>query len=376
MDNKTPVDYQRSKLKAIRKLKKKQWKKRKQARRQTERKEAGGEGGLQDSAEQRKVVQTKDASTQVDLPDANKPAPRSYAPYPVRGLRMVEAALQRGERPLQKRKSESSSDIVVKKPKSQHEVKELDRSLLHRVAGVPALGSGTFGTCYLARYRNVDVAVKELHDKDGKKTASALKKAVLREARVLMELGDNKGLPHLFGVCSTDKPVCLVLLFHGEGQSCLTVYKATKASPALSDTDWKSIFRRTAEALQYIHDCDFIHNDLKSDNVVLEKCEDGSATAYNPVIIDFGCSVKTQDARQRTPKPNHLKEVNKGSYVAPEILDGTGKPSFCSDVYSFARMVELVHKRCNYPLFSTVRKALSRIPEKRPALTELKAQFF
>ena len=63
------------------------------------------------------------------------------------------------------------------------------------------------------------------------------------------------------------------------------------------------------------------------------------------------------------------------SYVAPEILDGTEKPSFRSVVYSFARMVELVHKRCNYPLFSTVRKALCRIPEKRPALTELKAQF-
>ena len=89
---------------------------------------------------------------------------------------MVEAALQRGERPLQKRKSESSSGIIVKKSKSQHEVKELDCSLLHRVAGVLALGSGTFGMCYLARYRNIDVAVKELHDKDGKKTASLLKR--------------------------------------------------------------------------------------------------------------------------------------------------------------------------------------------------------
>ena len=122
--------------------------------------------------------------------------------------------------------------------------------------------------------------------------------------------------------------------------------------------EWKSIFRCTAAALQYIHDCDFIHNDLKANNIVLEKFQDDIAAAYNPAIIYFACSIKTQDARLRTPKPNHLK-VNKGSYIAPEILDGTGKPSFCSDVYSFARMVKLIHKQCNFQLFSSIKKAVS-----------------
>lgn len=177
-----------------------------------------------------------------------------------------------------------------------------------------------------------------------------------------MSLAKSKGYLSI-GACSIEKPISLILLFHGEGQSCLTIHKAIKAHPALNEMEWQSIFRCTAEALQYIHDCDFIHNDLKANNIVLEKFQDDIAAAYNPAIIYFACSIKTQDARLRTPKPNHLKEVNKGSYIASEILDGTGKPSFRSDVYSFARMVKLIHKRCNFQLFSSIKKALCHIPE-------------
>ena len=84
------------------------------------------------------------------------------------------------------------------------------------------LGGGTYGTCFLARYRDILVAVKDYKDNtDGSKTISELKRSLDKEAKIICKLGDHQGLALLFGVCSKEKTVYLVLLFHG---TILTVY--------------------------------------------------------------------------------------------------------------------------------------------------------
>ena len=62
-----------------------------------------------------------------------------------------------------------------------------------------------------------------------------------------------------------------------------------------------------------------IHNDLKTDNVVLEK---------------RGRSVAFSTTKNSVPKFVHLKWLYKDSYVALELVDGTGKPSAKSDKLS------------------------------------------
>ncbi|KAK3712644.1 hypothetical protein QZH41_002104, partial [Actinostola sp. cb2023] len=85
---------------------------------------------------------------------------------------------------------------------SEKPVKELDRDLLLRSDGVSALGSGTFGVCYLGAYRGIPVAIKELKDNDGKKTLNHLKKSVIREAKRhhLIERKDLHNIQHAFGL--------------------------------------------------------------------------------------------------------------------------------------------------------------------------------
>jgi len=155
---------------------------------------------------------------------------------------------------------------------------------------------------------------------------------------MITELGDHPGLPLLFGVCTKDKPVRLVLLFHGdkETNSSNTIYSATKRKPPLEIKAWRTIFWLTATALQHVHDCGIIHNDLKANNVVLEH-------NYNPVIIDFGRSVRSCEAKPRS-KSLPLFQLDNESYIAPEVNDGTGKPTFNSDVFSLAKMVDFVSK--------------------------------
>jgi serine/threonine protein kinase len=258
---------------------------------------------------------------------------------------------------------------LPKKPKGGG-VKELHRELLCRTNGIGALGSGTFGTCFFGKYGGIPVAVKELKDgKDSKKPLKQLQKAVHREAQVLSELGDHKGLPFLFGICSERKPVCLVLLFHGNGTSSLTIYKATKTDPQLTKAEWNCIFNLMVDTLNYIHTKGYIHNDLKANNVVLE----GPRGSYNPVIIDFGNCVRAADAKPRFPMAKYLRDID--SYIAPEILDGTGKPSPSSDIYSFAKMIDFVSKRCNLTLPSLVKSALASNSGMRPSLADLKKEF-
>ena len=218
----------------------------------------------------------------------------------------------------------------------------------------------------------MQVAIKELKERPKADDLNDLKKAAYREGQIITELGDHRGLPFLFGICSTAKPVCLVMLFHGEGATNMTVHEATKQDPPLTISDWNTIFRLIVEALQHIHDRGFIHNDLKGNNVVLE----GTIGNFNPVIIDFGNSIKAADAKPRQRRTVYNLSRDTDSYIAPEILNGNGKPSFSSDVYSFAKMIIFVCKRCGIHVPSIVEAAMSSKADLRPSLAQFPNMFF
>ena len=81
---------------------------------------------------------------------------------------------------------------------------------------------------------------------------------------------------------------------------------------------WTRIIAKTAEDLACIHEKGFLHNDLKSNNVVLDN-RDG---VCSPVVIDFGNSVPMSSARG----PKSLSAVRQRQYsrefprIAPEIV--------------------------------------------------------
>ena len=62
--------------------------------------------------------------------------------------------------------------------------------------------------------------------------------------------------------------------FHNDGEESVTIYKAAKDKKVAEAKKWNGIFLETSEALEHIHNCGYAHNDLKSNNVVLEKRED------------------------------------------------------------------------------------------------------
>ena len=234
------------------------------------------------------------------------------------------------------------------------------------------LGCGTFGTCYLARYRGCLVTVKEFKVRE-KLSLDDVKKDVLHEATMITYLGDHPCLPLLFGVVTRSLPLRLVTQFHGEKEQSLTLSRAVRKKE-LGNQNWLEILKGIIKGLDHTHKRGILHNDLKANNVVLEK----RSEAWNPVIIDFGkarfianpkpnmsLSVSSQDAyRKRYP------------HIAPEIVSGKGRQSIESDIFSFGRIavdvLDLLPTATAKSL-KAANKACSVEPTKRPALIKLYA---
>lgn len=192
-----------------------------------------------------------------------------------------------------------------------------------------------------------------------------LRREARHEARVIKELGDHPGIPWLFSVCTVKMPVSIVLKFHGEDDESCTIYKAAKGKKVTERKKWNDIFVETSDALEHIHNCRYAHNDLKSNNVVLEKRGDEQ---LHPVITNFGNSVLLRKAKAPVAKPKHARDLY--TYVAPELVDGTGKPSIESDVYLLAYLIKSIYSILKFRNIDVnVKNALAKSPNNRPPIS-------
>lgn len=281
-----------------------------------------------------------------------------------RGKMMVSAALKIAAKPQENEKQNKEPTSTRRSQTPSTDVLEVKSA--KRIPGAKSVGSGTFGTCYPGTFRGIRVVIKEYNDTG--RPLKSLQREVRHEAFIIKQLGDHPGIPLLFGVSTKDIPVSLVLKFHGDSGESLTIYKAAKSKKRSEGKEWSMIFLETAEAVEHIHSCGYVHNDLKSNNVVLEKRED---ERLHPVIIDFGKSVAIHKAVNPVAKPLHVRELYK--YVAPELLDGTGKPSVESDVFALAYVIKSVHDSFKWDMPVAVKNALAKSASDRPPVSSIKA---
>ena len=115
-------------------------------------------------------------------------------------------------------------------------------------------------------------------------------------------LGDHRYLPLLFGAVVKGEQLMLIT-HHGEDLRSVTLSMAIKG-------------------LHHVHTRQILHNDLKSNNVVVEKRND----MWNPVIIDFGKARFISDPKPRVSLMASSQQSFKRRYphIAPEIVAGSG----------------------------------------------------
>src|SRR5437764_2288078 len=199
-----------------------------------------------------------------------------------------------------------------------HHADTLPALVLQRYRLVRRLGSGGFGTVWLAHDERLDrpVAVKRDPTADAAQAERAR-----REALVAARLS-HPGIVALYEA-GADESACYLVseLVRGETLGVL------EADGALSDLDVVEIGLALCDALAHAHARGVVHRDVKPGNVIVpESPEDGGAAAK---LTDFGIArVVGDDALTRTGDV-----LGTLAYMAPEQAEGRGA-SPASDLYA------------------------------------------
>lgn len=216
------------------------------------------------------------------------------------------------------------------------------------------------------------VVKKRRHEAQGQ-AEERVREELLYEARIIKKLGDHPGIPLVFGVCTKREPFSIVMQFHGDRKELksITIDRALCEKTITDKLAWIDIIRKLTKALMHVHKTGFLHNDIKSNNVILDKV---NQKIFNPVLIDFGKSLPLTGLKG--PKILSKEELKKYlrdyPHIAPEIVTGKRGQSIKSDIFSFARVVKSIFSQAKLgPLPEKITRALHVDPENRPDLPDI-----
>ena len=223
------------------------------------------------------------------------------------------------------------------------------------------ISSGAMGAVYRARdgADNGDVALKRLLDR-----RHAARFEI--EARLLAQLRHPR-VVRVMDYFQDDSGQYLVMsLVEGVDLGRLLMERGRPGLPLEDAVDY---VREAAEALQYVHDQQIVHRDVKPQNLILSE--------KGVVLVDFGV------ARELGEEDQGTVGVGTPRFMAPEVFAGgsvsprsdvfglaatlwmllVGKPPVYADPTQLGKIVEGVSPE----LEATIRAGLEMIPERRVA---------
>ncbi|GGK47668.1 serine/threonine-protein kinase [Nocardia camponoti] len=184
------------------------------------------------------------------------------------------------------------------------------------------LGRGGMGTVYLAAHPRLprSVALKLLNRELF--TDNDIRGRFEREADVSARLDH----PNIVAVLDrgVDDGLMWISMQYVDGQDA-SVFRGTALPPERA----LDIISQTAEALDYAHERDVLHRDVKPANILLTPMRGGGDRA---LLTDFGIARLRGDARQLTRTGDFLATL---AYASPEQLSGV-PVDHRSDQYSLA----------------------------------------
>ena len=184
---------------------------------------------------------------------------------------------------------------------------------------VSLLGQGGYANVYLGEHLHL-------------KTQAAIKILQMRLAGNTMEQFRNEAQtiaslvhPHIVRVLDFDVEdgIPYLVMDYAPGGTLRTRHpRGTRLPPGII----VSYVKQVAEALQYAHDKNLIHRDVKPENMLLGQNS-------NLLLSDFGLVLVAQSSRSRT-----MKEIaGTAPYMAPEQIQGKPRPA--SDQYALGIVV-------------------------------------
>ena len=145
------------------------------------------------------------------------------------------------------------------------------------------LGSGSFGSVYLARnkYTNEKVAMKQIK----KSSANLLSDGEITDEIEILKNLDHPDIVRIIESFNTKNSYILITEYCEGGE----LFDQVKNQ--LSETQIAVIFKQVLSGLAYLHSNNIVHRDLKLENILIHEIEKSKQTGedlFNIKIIDFG----------------------------------------------------------------------------------------
>ncbi len=190
------------------------------------------------------------------------------------------------------------------------------------------LGEGGMGSIYRARHRYLDElrVIKTIRPQ--LREDEELQARFLREAQVAAKLR-HAHIASIFDFTMTDEGVACIVMEYIDG---LNLREVQRSQRRLSVNEILAVATQVLAALTYLHDRQFVHRDISTDNLMLSWDGAGKPVAK---LIDLGLA-KSLESPQWQTRTGMV--VGKVRYIAPEQLSqgvpGVVVDARC-DLYSF-----------------------------------------
>ncbi len=199
------------------------------------------------------------------------------------------------------------------------------------------LGAGRYGQVKQVHLQTKSDRVCKAAMKELSKSTAPYK--VQHELRSLLMTNSLQCTPKLIGsgVSSNECPLIFMDLV-GSGFNCGTIHSLlNQGHMAGKSSYWCKVAYSAISAIQELHHgSGLIHNDLKTDNLCVDKA-DGSSVK----ILDLGQAVSVIQAQ----KPRYNVSEPRPSHIHPELYAGNIIPSMYTDYYSLGYVIQTIQKK-------------------------------
>eukprot|EP00834_Sanchytrium_tribonematis_P004837 NODE_260_length_11481_cov_1.187928.p1 type:complete len:1164 gc:universal NODE_260_length_11481_cov_1.187928:707-4198(+) len=200
------------------------------------------------------------------------------------------------------------------------------------------IGRGSFGIVYLGKWRGLKVAIKRIEDCPYENPdtltvhsdAFVRNRAILREVKAFEKLNKSPFISRFYGVTSTNGKLGLVIEYI---DNC-TLYSWLYFDKQLPNEHINKIQLGIAQGLAFMHSQGIAHNDVKSNNVMLDNL-------FHPRIIDLGMS-QMQNSTMLSSIGN-IKSIGTDGWRAPEYWQVSESSiklrreyPFAADIFAFS----------------------------------------
>ncbi|KAF1316521.1 Camk/cdpk protein kinase, partial [Globisporangium splendens] len=172
-------------------------------------------------------------------------------------------------------------------------------------------------------------------DASSKKAAVAARNEI-RFHHLLTNFTSHENIVHLHDSFRQKEKAYLILENCAGGD----LYEYISANGGMEEAHAKTLFRKLAEAIAYVHDHGIVHLDIKPENVYFKS---SSLQVETVKLGDFGSAQLAEEVNSKSSVSCTI------GYAAPEVLE-SGDVSFAADVFSAGAVLYTI--LCGYSPFT------------------------